>query len=240
MTRTVSTEARTSRAPSPTGVLGPGDGLAVSPPDRRCRPWSLDNGVRRAIFPPDRTLRALELAPGQTVVDLGAGVGYFAQAILERIGPEGRLILVDPDERNLRRARERLTGDSRVEFRVGEAGTALDLPEVSADRLLLYLVLCCLHDKEGALAKAWSLLRPGGLALVSYPVRRRSSRRTLRMTDERWASLVLERPWRVERSWGRFLRHHLLRKPAPPEPQAAGGGASSIRREIQDSLPART
>ncbi len=235
----MSAGSRPSRVPSPTEASGPGADLAVSPPDRRCRPWSLDNGFRRAIFPPGRTLRSLELAPGQTVVDLGAGVGYFAQAILERIGPKGRLILVDPDERNLRQARERLPGDGPVEFRVGAAGRALDLPDGSADRVLLYLVLCCLNDKEGALAKTWSLLRPGGLALVSYPVRRRSSRRTLRMTEERWTSLVRDRPWRVERSWGRFLRHHLLRKPAPPGLQAAGG-ASSIRSETQDSLPART
>ena len=44
---------------------------------------------------PDRVVEALNIPEGATVVDLGAGVGYFTWRLAKRVGPQGRVIAVD-------------------------------------------------------------------------------------------------------------------------------------------------
>ncbi|MEQ9455534.1 MAG: 16S rRNA (cytosine(1402)-N(4))-methyltransferase RsmH [Phycisphaeraceae bacterium] len=56
------------------------------------------------------TLEVLAARPGETVVDATAGRGGHAAALLERIGPGGRLLLVDRDAGNLEYARGRIKG----------------------------------------------------------------------------------------------------------------------------------
>jgi SAM-dependent methyltransferase len=44
---------------------------------------------------PDEIIRQLDLTPGNTVVDLGSGAGYFSLKIAPRVGPTGRVLAVD-------------------------------------------------------------------------------------------------------------------------------------------------
>ncbi|MCI4357662.1 MAG: class I SAM-dependent methyltransferase [Thermoplasmata archaeon] len=156
--------------------------------------------------------------PGEVVVDLGAGPGYYVTELLHRLGPTGRLLLVDIDAENLEMARRKAPSDSRVVVWVGSAARATDIPSGSAHRVLLSLVLCCLSDKAGALSQAWRILRPGGRLLVTFPrvgQRLRLRRRTLGLTRERWTFLMGALPWKqrpVRSGW--FVRRFLLEKPA--------------------------
>lgn len=56
----------------------------------------------------------LALKPGDTVVDGTLGSAGHAQAILEKIGPNGRLIGLDQDPESIKRCREFLKNDPRV------------------------------------------------------------------------------------------------------------------------------
>jgi FkbM family methyltransferase len=58
--------------------------------------------VEEGVWEPAET-RYLEeiLRPGQTFVDVGAHVGYFSVLAAERVGPEGSVIAVEPEARNL-------------------------------------------------------------------------------------------------------------------------------------------
>lgn len=56
----------------------------------------------------DEVLHALSVKAGQTVVDCTVGLGGHSAAMLERIGPTGRLIGIDLDPANLAFARQRL------------------------------------------------------------------------------------------------------------------------------------
>ena len=202
--------------------------------DRRCIPSALNNPLRRYFSPPSRDLDLLDLAPGQTVVDLGTGVGYLLPEILQRIGPGGRVRAVDIDEENVAIARERVRSDPRVSFQVGSAAGPVDLPSGSADRVLLSLVLCCLVDKTGALSEAWRLLKPGGVLLASYPrtpkLFRRRRRTSLRVTPDLWEHLVRGHPWeRLGDPKGRFVTRHLLRRPGPSA--GAVGPSGPVRVE---------
>ncbi len=53
-------------------------------------------------------LRELAPAPGETLIDCTAGLGGHAARIAERLGPAGRVILIDLDPANLARATERI------------------------------------------------------------------------------------------------------------------------------------
>lgn len=63
----------------------------------------------------EETLKFLDPQPGETFVDATVGLGGHAQALIERLGPNGRLIAIDQDEQALRIAHENL---SRFEKRV--------------------------------------------------------------------------------------------------------------------------
>ena len=54
------------------------------------------------------TLDALNLQPGKVIVDCTLGRGGHASAIAQRLGPEGLLIGIDADPRNLEFARRRI------------------------------------------------------------------------------------------------------------------------------------
>jgi SAM-dependent methyltransferase len=187
------------------------------PQDRRCYGRFLENPIRRAIFPPHREVDLLAPNRGDSVADLGAGVGYYDVELLRRVGAHGRLWAVDIDPENLGVARRRVGTDPRVDFTETSAARVPHIPSGSVDRALLSLVICCMVDKEGALDEAWRILRPGGEVLVTYPRRRgvRARRRaSLRVLPDRWAALQARHAWvplPVRSSWA--LQRHLLRRP---------------------------
>lgn len=150
-------------------------------------------------------------------MDLGAGVGYLVRAMLDQVGPSGAVALVEPDARALSVVQSRWGDDPRVRLFLASAAEVPALPDASADRVVLSLVLCCMVDKAGALNETWRILRPGGLVLVSYPERRwrlHPRKASLRVTPGLWSHLVAQRPWRVVASERRrWVRRHLLEKP---------------------------
>jgi SAM-dependent methyltransferase len=199
--------------------------------DRMCCAWALDNRLRRWLAPPRVELKFLDLEPGQAVADLGAGPGYFGPEILRQIGADGRLVLVDIDEDNLVIARRTLHNDPRTRFVLGSAAGVPGIPSGSVDRVLMSLVLCCLKDKARALSEAWRMLRPGGLALVTYPRGRtpgRRSRRPLRVSAAEWRTLVAQGPWHARSEPdGLWVRRHLLERPRALEPLDPSSGPTS-------------
>jgi 16S rRNA (cytosine1402-N4)-methyltransferase len=66
----------------------------------------------------DETLTLLAPTPGSPAADLTVGAGGHARAILERTGPDGRLLGLDRDPEALRTARRGLEGfEARVVLR---------------------------------------------------------------------------------------------------------------------------
>ncbi len=72
-----------------------------------------DLGEHRPVLL-EEAVTALAIKPAGIYVDGTFGRGGHSDAILERLGPEGRLIAFDKDESALRVARERFAGDSRL------------------------------------------------------------------------------------------------------------------------------
>lgn len=108
-------------------------------------------------------VRQAALAPGERVLDLGAGTGTLT-LLLKRAEPRAEVVGVDGDPEVLARARAKAAeAGVAIAFDEGMA-YALPYPEASFDRVVTSLVLHHLarDDKRRALREAWRVLRPGG------------------------------------------------------------------------------
>jgi ubiquinone/menaquinone biosynthesis C-methylase UbiE len=68
--------------------------------DAKCK-HKLDNPQRRAMLPPERTLRLMGLREGDVMVDIGCGIGYFTVPASEIVGNSGKVYAVDVSEEML-------------------------------------------------------------------------------------------------------------------------------------------
>src|SRR5688572_15705163 len=56
---------------------------------------SFDNPARDAWQQPEAVLDLMKIAPASTVVDLGAGTGYFVPGLSRRVGAQGKVLALD-------------------------------------------------------------------------------------------------------------------------------------------------
>jgi ubiquinone/menaquinone biosynthesis C-methylase UbiE len=120
------------------------------------------------IFPIARrkAVAALDLKPGDTVLEVGAGTGRNFPYLVEAVGPRGRVIAVDASAGMLREARKLVArnGWRNIEILQQDAA-ALEL-DAEVDGVLFSLSYSAMPRPEAALAKAWERLRSGGRAVV--------------------------------------------------------------------------
>ena len=103
------------------------------------------------------------------VVDVGAGTGFTTAGIVRAVAPE-RVTMIDQSPHQLARAR-RKPALARVAKRIGDA-EGLPLPTDSVDRYVSAGSIEYWPDPQRAIAEAYRVLRPGGVALVIGPLRR--------------------------------------------------------------------
>lgn len=100
---------------------------------------------------------------GETVVDIGCGMGMDLLLAASRVGAEGKAIGVDMTEAMVEGARASAAacGLSQVEVRKGDA-TALPVETGSADVVISNGVLNLVPEKELAFQEIVRILKPGG------------------------------------------------------------------------------
>ncbi len=131
------------------------------PPEGRVRGYGCGSPVLDA-----------QLVPGETVVDLGSGMGVECFIAAKQVGRRGRVIGIDMLDPMLNRANRTAAGVRRnlgydnVRFRKGLL-EALPLEDSCADVVISNCVLNLSHDKRRIFAEIARILRPGGRLVVS-------------------------------------------------------------------------
>lgn len=118
-------------------------------------------GVSRHVS--EWLLSRLELRPGQTVLEIGAGPGLTGLEAARAVGPSGVLICTDfsPEMIEVARRRAQAEGVDNVEFAVMDAED-MHLPDDAADAVVCRFAYMLMHDQTAALAHTRRVLRPGG------------------------------------------------------------------------------
>ncbi|MBV9124463.1 MAG: methyltransferase domain-containing protein [Planctomycetes bacterium] len=107
-----------------------------------------------------RRLKQLPIERGWRCLEIGAGNGSVAQSLLERVGPEGRVVATDINPRFL-------TGGKLPNLEVRRHDILADDLEAGAyDLAHCRLVLAHLADPVRALGRMASAVRPGGWLFV--------------------------------------------------------------------------
>jgi SAM-dependent methyltransferase len=114
-----------------------------------------------------RLREALSPSPGERVLEIGPGTGYYAVPVAEWLGPEGTLEILDvqPEmlEHTLRAARER--GQDNVLATQADA-RSVPFEDGKFDAAYLVTVLGEIPDQEAALRELARVVRPGGRVVV--------------------------------------------------------------------------
>jgi len=112
-------------------------------------------------------LRELAPAPGEHAMDLYAGVGLFALALADAVGPAGAVLAIESDARAVRDAKSNLRHRAEIELRRGKVDRALKpliRQEIHADLVVLD------PPRTGAgksVMKDLAALRPRAIAYVA-------------------------------------------------------------------------
>ena len=119
---------------------------------------------------PDQMLNALDLKPGETVADVGAGVGYLTLRMAKRVGPTGKVYGVDVQKEMLVRLRKNAAAAKLANVEP-VLGTENDpkLPAGQVDMIILVDVYHELSQPQAMLQNMKKALSPKGrLVLVEY------------------------------------------------------------------------
>ncbi len=130
----------------------------------------LDLPDRIAWLPPDDVIHAFGVQPGDTVVDLGAGTGYFSLPLALAVGSRGHVIAVDAQSEMLEHLRKKTISFPVPNIELIHAeGDATTLRGASCDLVFMANVWHELPDRGAALGEAKRILKtPGRIAILDW------------------------------------------------------------------------
>jgi SAM-dependent methyltransferase len=127
----------------------------------------------RALFQNPETILAPHVTPGARVLDIGSAMGFFSLPLARLVGPSGRVVCVDLQQKMLdmlqRRARRAQLLD-RIETRLC-AADSLGLTDLrdQMDLTLLFAVVHEVDDPARFFSEVHEVLRSGGRLLFAEP-----------------------------------------------------------------------
>jgi SAM-dependent methyltransferase len=119
------------------------------------------------IITRDRLRAVLRPEPGERILELGVGTGYYSLDLAEWLGPDGKLELFDLQQKFLDHVM-RAAGERELTNLVPTQGDATALPyeDASMDAVVLTAVLGEIPDCAAALREIHRVLKPGGRLVV--------------------------------------------------------------------------
>jgi len=105
---------------------------------------------------------------GDAILDLGCGTGELSVYLAELVGPEGKVIAVDPDKGRIQLARQSHSGIKNLSFEEGSAANFPGIGSKSYDIIFCNLVLHWISDKEQVFKSMFDSLKVGGRIAIQY------------------------------------------------------------------------
>jgi ubiquinone/menaquinone biosynthesis C-methylase UbiE len=129
----------------------------------------LDNWIRRLLQSPQKVVGEY-INPGDTVIDMGCGPGFFSIDMAKMVGTDGQVVAVDLQEPMLNRVRKKAIKqgvDKQMRFyQCGKDQIGLQL---KADFILAYYMVHETPDQNKFFQEVKTLLKNGGRLLVVEP-----------------------------------------------------------------------
>jgi ubiquinone/menaquinone biosynthesis C-methylase UbiE len=123
----------------------------------------IDETQRRQWQDPEAILQETGLKPGDTLLDIGCGAGFFTLPAARIAGSQGKIYGLDSQISSLDEIRKRAEAEglANIELKAGRAEETL-LCEACADIVFLGIVLHDFQDPARVLKNARRMIKPGG------------------------------------------------------------------------------
>ena len=155
----------------------------------------LASPVRRLLHNPEKILHSF-VKTGMTVLDVGAAMGFFSLPLAQMVGPGGKVVCLDVQEKMLqalqKRARKANLLDRIVTHECGSASLGLNTFEGTIDFALAFAVVHEVPDARSFFSELFRAGKPGAQCLVAEPRAHVSAR-----DFEQTLSHAEEAGWRV-------------------------------------------
>jgi SAM-dependent methyltransferase len=161
---------------------------------------------------------ALGARPGDRILDVGCGPGFYVTELLEAVGPKGSVAGVDASADMLAVAAKRAEGHTNVTFHQADA-TSLPVPDAGFDRAVCVQVLEYVRDVPAALSQMHRALRPGGRVLVW----------DVDWATMSWHTIDQQRARQMLATWDKHLTHPSL--PRTLAVQLRNAGFEDVRMD---------
>jgi arsenite methyltransferase len=169
---------------------------------------------------------SLAAAPGEHILDVGCGPGFFCAELYEQVGPAGLVVGVDSSPAMLDLAARRCEGRNNLKLHKADA-TSLPVEDASFDGAVCVQVLEYVADVPAGLAELYRAVRPGGRVVVW----------DVDWATVSWYSKDPARMARVLQAWDEHLTHPSLPRVLAPAMRAAG--FADVRMEPHPFATAR-
>ena len=132
---------------------------------------------------PYKALNAAGLEPGQKVLEVGCGPGFFTVPAARIVGEKGSVCALDISPSAVKRVQQKIEKEGATNVKTILADAArTGLPDQSFDLIFVFGVAHSIGDMESILAELHRLLKPAGILAIEgasrissklfYPVER--------------------------------------------------------------------
>jgi ubiquinone/menaquinone biosynthesis C-methylase UbiE len=153
----------------------------------------------------------LAASPGERVLDVGCGPGFYCAELIHEVGTDGLIVGVDSSPQMLSLAARRCEGHANIVFHEADS-TLLPVEDASFDAALCVQVLEFVPEVAAGLGELYRALRPGGRVVVW----------DVDWETVSWHSADPARMQHVLAAWDEHLAHPSLPRTLAPALRAAG------------------
>lgn len=133
----------------------------------------------------------LDIKPGSSVLDVGAGTGVFIPFLLKKVGSKGRLVCLDCAAKMLEKARKK-GFKGNIEYVCADIHRT-DFQDEAFDAVVCYSSFPHFRDKPGALQEIKRLLKKGGRLFICHTSSRAAINQIHRQIPELRGDLLPDR-----------------------------------------------